>query len=110
MMVLAFESDLASYFASKLGEGFGMSLPALLIPFLFRWSRSLSLASGVLAGIAAPVALIYSGQLTGALVDHAILLSIAAVFGAFFGLVANGTYRNREQADKPGRWRSSGKQ
>ena|SRR3990167_7759810 len=108
MIVLAFESDLASYLASKLGEGFGMSLPALLVPFLFRWSRLLSIISGMLTSVTVPIAFIYSGQASGALIDHAILLSIAAAFGAFFGLVANSTYRNRGQpAEKPGRWRSS---
>jgi len=106
----AFWSDLASYLASKLGEGIGMALPALIVPFLFRWSRTLSLVSGILAGIAVPVAFIYTGRAAGSAVDHAVLLAIAGAFGAFLGAVAHSTYRRKsENKAKPTRWRSSRK-
>lgn len=80
-------TDLSDYLAGQLGAAIALGFPGIIAPLLFRRSRLASVVAGAIAALILPIMAIYSGNRPGGPADFAVLLTLAALIGALFGLL-----------------------
>lgn len=102
--------DLFSYLEGRLGEAIGMGFPGILVPLVLRKWRLPAYLGGAAGFAAIPAIGVYTGNVVGGPIDHAIFLGLAALIGLILGVGLHHGYRHNKDAPKPptprrGGWR-----